>query len=103
MKMNSSIRHWNQHFDPSADLVFLRNMTLNGVKVKRGSPVPQEVKDTLGPMRLKVWWQGKIIALAPVAEPAGDVKQPKQPKVKAPKAPKPPKQPKNPTVPATGE
>jgi len=61
-------RHWKQHFDPSADLVFRRRMVLNccGVgTVAPGDPVTPEIKEAFGDYRLKVWWRGQFIELAP--------------------------------------
>lgn len=61
------MRHWNQHYDFEADLIFLKRMIVRGYGVdiaQPGDPVPQRMKDHFGKHRLKIWWEGGYIALA---------------------------------------
>ncbi len=65
------MRHWNQHYDFEADLIFAKRMTIRGYGVdvaQPGDPVPQEMKDAFGKHRLKTWWDGGFIAIAEPAE-----------------------------------
>lgn len=74
------IRHWKQRWDPNADFVFLKRMSL-GLDPKRpvampGDPVPKgEVR--LGRGRLKRWWDAGYIGLAGWRDPS-DLKREKR-------------------------
>ena len=39
-----AIRDWKQHFDPDMDFVFLRRMTVGGVKVVPGDAMSEDLK-----------------------------------------------------------
>ncbi len=61
------MRHWNQHYDFEADLIFRKRMVVRGYGVdiaEPGDPVPQIMKNFFGKQRLKIWWEGGFIALA---------------------------------------
>lgn len=64
-------RHWKQHWDPSAPLVFIRRMFL-GIKghevVNPGDKVTPEIRAGLGEphkatARLRRWWDAKFLAI----------------------------------------
>jgi hypothetical protein len=64
-------RHWKQHWDPDAPLVFIRRMVL-GIKgsevVHPGDKVTPEIRAALGPphkatARLLRWWNAKFLAI----------------------------------------
>lgn len=64
-------RHWRQRFDPNADFVFRRSVLFNGERVQIGQPVD---KTALGVRhRLRLWWEARIVELAPAARPTGSV------------------------------
>lgn len=71
--MSTKVRHWKQHFDPDADLVFRKRLALgfttaDGERidvVQPGDPVTDEMKAAFGKHRFKVWWRGGFIELAP--------------------------------------
>ena len=61
------MRHWNQHYDFEADLIFCKRMTVRsfGIDIAQpGDPVPEVMKIKFGKHRLKIWWEGGFIALA---------------------------------------
>lgn len=71
----NQVRHWKQTFDPRADFVFRKRMVLNccGVDTTApGDPVTDELRQAFGNHRLKVWWRGGFIELAPEREDAPD-------------------------------
>lgn len=71
----AKMRHWKQHWDPEAPLVFSKRMKL-GVcgkeYVEPGDPVTPEIMEALGPkakFRLKMWWQAGRVELADWTSP----------------------------------
>lgn len=67
----SKMRHWKQHFDPDAILIFRKRMVIRGYGVDTAQPgdvVPQEMKDHFGVHRLKIWWEGGFLAIQDQAE-----------------------------------
>lgn len=65
-------RHWKQHWDPDAPLVFIRKMNLGieGAKmVNPGDDVTPAIRAALGPCparataRLRRWWNAKFLAI----------------------------------------
>jgi hypothetical protein len=65
-------RHWKQHWDPTAPLVFIRRLKLQvGDRefVNPGEEVTQEIRDALGRTeahqlaRLKRWWEAGFLAI----------------------------------------
>jgi hypothetical protein len=60
----SKLRHWKEHWDPHADLMFLKHLTIMGEKKKRGDPVTQEIRNKLGINRLRRWWDAGYLALS---------------------------------------
>lgn len=84
--MNKVIRHWKQHYNSNADLILLKNLTFAGVEMKAGDTLSPEMRKTLGPYKLKLWWEAKMIAIAdhvpakPEVMDAAPVKQ-EEPKV----------------------
>lgn len=76
----SRIRHWKERWDPKADMVFNRYLTVMGVEVKPGDPVSAELRAKLGPHRLKIWWTAGTVRLAtfvPNPKPAAKKPAPK--------------------------
>lgn len=57
------MRHWKQHWDPDADLVFLRSMKI-GEGVKPGDPVTPAMRQQLGLPRLRRFWRAQVVGLA---------------------------------------
>lgn len=64
-------RHWKQHWDPDAPLVFIRRMVL-GIEghavVNPGDKVTPEIRAALGAphkatARLRRWWNAKFLAI----------------------------------------
>lgn len=65
-------RHWKQHWDPTAPLIFIRRMRL-GIKghevVKPGDEVTPEIRAAIGAhpakqnSRLRRWWEAKFLAI----------------------------------------
>jgi len=65
-------RHWKQHWDPDAPLVFIRRMNL-GIKgarvVNPGDEVTPAIRAALSPCparataRLRRWWNAKLLAI----------------------------------------
>ena len=91
--------------DLNAELVLIKNLTFAGKKMLSGDLVTDEMRATLGPHKLRLWWEAKIIQIrmaipakpqvmaakpAPVApapvEPAPPAPVKKTPKPKAPKS-----------------
>lgn len=65
-------RHWKQHWDPAATLVFTRRMKFKlGEQeyVNPGDEVTPEIRAALGPSdkhqqnRLKRWWEAGFLAI----------------------------------------
>ena len=101
--MNKAIRHWKQHLDINAELILLKNLTFAGKKMKAGDPITEEMRKTLGPYKLRLWWEAKMIQVqmaTPPAKPQVMANKPKAPKALKPKAPK--KAPKK-TLPTEGD
>ena len=61
--MNKKIRHWKQHYDANKALVLMRNMSFNGVEMKAGDLLTEEMRAKLGPYKLKLWWEAQIIQI----------------------------------------
>jgi len=80
------MRHWKQRFDPKAELIVTKQILLDGVQKNPGDLLSQEEVETLGPHRLRRWWEARVIALAPpkksptVQAAAKGRKTPKAPK-----------------------
>ena len=66
--MTTRARHWKQHWDPSADFVFLRRLRMDGGSVPNfvlpGDPVTDEMRERMGLARLRRWWDARAIGLA---------------------------------------
>lgn len=60
----SVLRHWKQRWDAKAPLVFLKKLKWGDGFVLPGDPVTDEIREKLGLVRLKRWWNGQIIARA---------------------------------------
>jgi len=60
----SKLRHWKEHWDPHADLMFLKPLLILGEQKQRGDPVTDEIRDRLGINRLRRWWDAGYLALA---------------------------------------
>ena len=60
----SKLRHWKEHWDPHADLMFLKPLLIVGEQKQRGDPVTDEIRDRLGLNRLRRWWDAGYLALA---------------------------------------
>lgn len=58
----SKLRHFRQRWDPRAELVFIRPVSIGGRRVVRGEVVTPELRQTLG-RRLRLWWNNGIVAL----------------------------------------
>ncbi len=72
------MRHWNQHYDFEADLIFTKRMVVRGYGIdiaQPGDPVPQLMKTHFGKHRLKIWWKGGYIALAETETVCKDAEQ----------------------------
>ena len=68
----SKLRHWKEHWNPNADLMFLKPLLIEGEQKKRGDPVTQEIRDKLGINRLRRWWDAGYLALSDTPAPAED-------------------------------
>lgn len=62
--MNKRIRHWKQHYSAEKTLVLMKNMTFNGVSMKAGDVLSDEMRAALGPYKLKLWWEAQMICIA---------------------------------------
>jgi hypothetical protein len=72
------LRHWKQHFDADADLIFLKRMVIRGYGVDIAQPgdrVPQELKEHFGVHRLKIWWEGGFLGIHDAERPCGTPQQ----------------------------
>jgi len=58
----SKLRHWKERYDPERDLFFLKRLRMGDGYVFPGDPVTEEMREKLGPHRLKTWWKGGTIA-----------------------------------------
>jgi len=72
------MRHWKQRYSPDARLVFRKRMQLGACGVDMvhpGDEVTQEMKETFGRHRLRIWWEGGFLEIQEVEEietdPAG--------------------------------
>lgn len=61
----SKLRHWRERWDPHADLIFLKNLLIEGERKKSGDPVTKKIRQKLGLHRMKKWWEAGYLALAP--------------------------------------
>lgn len=64
--MSGRLRHWKQHWDPDAPLVFTKRMRLAQGFVNAGDDVTPEIIKELGPHakhRLKRWWEARCVAI----------------------------------------
>ena len=62
--MNRSIRHWKDHYQEGAPLVFMRRITAGGVTYEPGTPVPESLLKLIGPHRTKMWWNARVFRSA---------------------------------------
>ena len=62
-------RHWRERFNPNADFVFMKTVTVampeGKTRFTTGCIVTEEVRSLLGRGRLKRWWQAKVIRVRP--------------------------------------
>jgi hypothetical protein len=59
----SKMRHWKERWDPTAPLQFNRSFLVLGGQVHRGDPLTQEIRDHIGPHRVKLWWDANCLTL----------------------------------------
>lgn len=75
----AKMRHWKQHWDPNADLIFTKKLRIGDDPerpyVLPGDPVTPELRESLGLHRLKIWWEAEFLAIAPEHAPKPYVKQ----------------------------
>lgn len=57
--MNKSIRHWKERFDAKSTFITLRTIQVNGITYRPGEELPLE----LPALKLKRWWDAKLIGL----------------------------------------
>jgi len=66
--MSTRIRHWKQHWDPTADFVFLKRLRMgdnpDNPFVLPGEPVTAEMRAKMGEARVKRWWEAQVIGRA---------------------------------------
>ncbi len=70
-------RHWKEHFSLEVDLIFVKRLRLglpNKPFVLPGEDVTPEIREALGPHRLKVWWDARVIGTRAYAESIGLLK-----------------------------
>ncbi len=70
------VRSWKEHWDPSADLIFLKRLKLDvdgAVTVQPGDPVTPRMREVLGTHRLKIWWNGRFVGSSEYAIKVGIV------------------------------
>lgn len=64
------IRHWKQHWDSSAPLVFTKRLRMGDDPdkpfVMPGDPVTPEMRSKLGLHRLRHWWNAGVVERADV-------------------------------------
>ena len=53
--------------DLNAELVLLKNLTFAGEKMQPGDPVTDAMRAKLGPHKLRLWWEAKVIEIRMVA------------------------------------
>jgi hypothetical protein len=58
----TSYRYPRQKFDPRADMVFMRPITVAGHRYGPGDDLTPELRALIGP-KLRAWWSARIIAL----------------------------------------
>lgn len=61
----ATMRHWRQRFYEDGEFVFRKRLLFLGKQVSPGDPVTPEMKKFLGSHKLKIWWEGRFIELAP--------------------------------------
>lgn len=66
--MVSRTRHWKEHYDPKAPLVFARRLRIGDNPKKPfalpGDKVTAKMRKKLGPNRLRLWFENGTLALA---------------------------------------
>lgn len=66
-------RHWKQHWDPNADLIFRKRLRMGDKPEKPfclpGEPVTKEQREKLGPARLRRWFENGTLELANFTPP----------------------------------
>lgn len=65
--MSNKLRHWKQQFDPTAQMVFRKRVTVFGKQVEPKQPLTQELIRQIGIHKLRAWWESGLIELAPIA------------------------------------
>lgn len=77
------LRHWKQRFDPKADFIFTRRMTLGLPGLERVEPGDVVPRGTIHPNRLRIWWRARVIAIKDWAPRAPAVQPKKLPPLQA--------------------
>ena len=66
--MSTRTRHWKQHWDPSADLIFRRRLRFGSDPKKPfilpGDLLTDEARAKLGPARVRRWFENGTLELA---------------------------------------
>lgn len=65
--MSTRTRHWKQHWDPSADLIFRRRLRFGSDPKKPfilpGDPLTDEARAKLGPARVRRWFENGTLEI----------------------------------------
>jgi hypothetical protein len=66
--MSPRTRHWKQHWDPNADLIFRKRLRFGSDPKKPfilpGEPVTDEHRAKLGPARVRRWFENGTLEIA---------------------------------------
>lgn len=56
------IRHWKQHWNANAPMIYRKRLLVLGEQLEAGAPVTEEHIKTIGISRLKRWWDAGMLA-----------------------------------------